>query len=46
MAGTRESAIAAARTLFDDGSYLARLRSLVAVPTESQMPDRLPDLHR
>ncbi|HWT09321.1 MAG TPA: M20/M25/M40 family metallo-hydrolase [Roseomonas sp.] len=46
MAGTREGAIAAAQALYDDGSYLAHLRALVAVPTESQMPDRLPDLRR
>ena len=43
--GTREGAIAVAQGLYDDGVYLAHLRSLVAVPTESQMPDRLPDLH-
>lgn len=46
MAGTREGAIARAQGLYDDGTYLAHLRRLVAVPTESQMPDRLPDLHR
>jgi acetylornithine deacetylase/succinyl-diaminopimelate desuccinylase-like protein len=46
MAGTREGAIAAARGLFDDGTYLAHLRSLVAVPTESQMPGCLPALQR
>lgn len=46
MAGTREGAIARAQALFDNGSYLAHLRDLVAVPTESQMPDRLPDLRR
>ncbi len=46
MAGTREGAIAAAWKLFDDGTYLAHLRRLVAVPTESQMPERLPDLRR
>ena len=46
MAGTREGAIAAAQGLYDDGTYLSHLRRLVAVPTESQMPDRLPDLRR
>lgn len=46
MAGTREGAIARAQGLYDDGTYLAHLRRLVAVPTESQMPDRLPDLRR
>lgn len=46
MTGTREGAIAAAQALYDDGTYLSHLRRLVAVPTESQMADRLPDLHR
>ena len=46
MAGTREGAIARAQGLYDDGTYLAHLRRLVAVPTESQMPDRQPDLRR
>jgi len=46
MHGSREGAIARAVACFDDGRYLAALRRLVAVPTESQMPERLPDLHR
>jgi len=46
MAGSRESAIARATACFDDGRYLAALQALVAVPTESQMPERLPDLRR
>ncbi len=46
MAGTREGAIARAYGIFDQGRYLEHLRRLVAVPTESQMPDRLPDLRR
>jgi acetylornithine deacetylase/succinyl-diaminopimelate desuccinylase-like protein len=46
MAGTREGAIATAWRMFDDGTYLTHLRRLVAVPTESQMPERLPDLRR
>lgn len=46
MTGTREGAIARARARFDSGAYLEDLRRLVAVPTESQMPDRLPDLAR
>ena len=46
MAGSREGAIARATACYDDGRYLAALRTLVAVPTESQMPQRLPDLYR
>jgi acetylornithine deacetylase/succinyl-diaminopimelate desuccinylase-like protein len=46
MAGSREGAIARAAAGFDDGRYLSALRSLVAVPTESQMPERLPELRR
>ena len=39
MTATREGAIARAQRCFDDGAYLAALRRLVAVPTESQMKD-------
>lgn len=46
MTGTREGAIARAHARFDSGAYLDTLRWLVAVPTESQMPERLPDLVR
>lgn len=46
MTGTREGAIARAHARFDSGAYLENLRRLVAVPTESQMPERLPDLVR
>ena len=46
MSGSREGAIARANACYDDGRYLAALRTLVAVPTESQMPQRLPDLYR
>ncbi|MFC7542310.1 hypothetical protein ACFQU2_26395 [Siccirubricoccus deserti] len=46
MPGSREGAIARAVARYDDGQYLAALRTLVAVPTESQMPQRLPDLYR
>jgi len=42
----RAGAIAAAHAIWDGGDYLARLRDLVAVPTESQMPEREADLHR
>lgn len=46
MHGTRDGAIDRAHDIFDDGRYLAALRELVAVPTESQMPGRLPELRR
>lgn len=46
MAASREGAIARASRCFDDGNYLDALRRLVAVPTESQMPDSLPALTR
>jgi acetylornithine deacetylase/succinyl-diaminopimelate desuccinylase-like protein len=46
METARLAAIARAHAIFDSGAYLARLSELVAVPTESQMPDRLPDLAR
>jgi hypothetical protein len=38
MAATREGAIARARTGFDNGSFIERLRALMAVPTESHPP--------
>ncbi len=46
MTATREGAIAGAQRCFDDGAYLAALRRLVAVPTESQMKDSQPALAR
>jgi len=46
MAASRAGAIARAGRCFDDDTYLAALRRLVAVPTESQMPDSLPALTR
>ncbi len=46
MQGSRDGAIARAHALYDDGNYLAALRILVAVPTESQMPERRPELYR
>jgi acetylornithine deacetylase/succinyl-diaminopimelate desuccinylase-like protein len=46
MAGSREGAIARAGRCHDEGAFLAALRRLVAVPTESQMPDSLPALTR
>ncbi len=43
---SREGAIAKVRDTFDSGAFLDSLRRRVAIPTESQDPDRLPDLHR
>ncbi len=42
--GARAAAIARAQGYFDDGSYLERLRALVAVPTESHPPEHKADL--
>jgi len=44
--GSRDGAIARAAGYFDEGRYLASLRRLVAVPTESQMPGREDALRR
>jgi len=46
MSGHRADAVARAYAGFDDGRYLQLLRRLVAVPTESQVPSRLPELYR
>lgn len=46
MSGSRQGAIARAEGFFDDGSYLARLAALVAVPTESHPPEHKGDLER
>ena len=46
MPGTRSGAIARAHECYDSGAFLDGLRALVAVPTESQLPERLPDLRR
>jgi acetylornithine deacetylase/succinyl-diaminopimelate desuccinylase-like protein len=46
MPGTREGAIARAQGRFDGGQFLDGLQRLVAVPTESQMPDSQPALRR
>lgn len=43
---TRADAIAAAEALVESGRFLEILRARVAIPTESQEPARLPDLHR
>jgi acetylornithine deacetylase/succinyl-diaminopimelate desuccinylase-like protein len=46
MTASRAGAIAEAYRGFDSGAYLARLRALVAVPTESQIDGSLPALTR
>ena len=45
-AETREKVIECALADYDDGHYMAELRRRVAIPTESQNPERLPDLYR
>jgi acetylornithine deacetylase/succinyl-diaminopimelate desuccinylase-like protein len=42
---TRTAAIAAAERYFDDGGFVADLARRVAIPTESQVEERLPVLH-
>ena len=46
MTASRSAAIEHAKSVFDDGSFVARLSELVAVPTESHPPKRKPDLVR
>ncbi|MFT8246111.1 M20/M25/M40 family metallo-hydrolase [Roseomonas sp. BN140053] len=46
MSGTRDGAVRRAQQLFDDGSFVERLRQLVAVPTESHPPQRKAELER
>jgi len=46
MAGTRNGAMARAQAALDDGSFLEDLRRRVAIPTESQVAGRQPDLYR
>ena len=46
MTGTRDGAIVRARMGFDDGSFIERLRALVAIPTESHPPRRKHELER
>jgi acetylornithine deacetylase/succinyl-diaminopimelate desuccinylase-like protein len=43
---TRETAIAEAERYFDEGGYWDDLGRRVAIPTESQNPDRRPELYR
>ena len=45
-AETRKKVIECALADYDDGHYMAELRRRVAIPTESQNPERLPDLYR
>jgi len=45
MAGSRSQAIKKARAIFDSGEFIERLQTLVAIPTESQRPERLQDLY-
>src|SRR5258707_12608278 len=42
---TRPAAIAAAERYFDEGGFVADLARRVAIPTESQVEERLPVLH-
>ncbi len=42
----RAEAVARAQSLWDDGTFLADLRRYVVIPTESQEPERHPDLRR
>jgi acetylornithine deacetylase/succinyl-diaminopimelate desuccinylase-like protein len=44
--GDRAAAVERAYKSFDDGRYLDLLQKLVATPTESQVPARLPELYR
>ncbi|MGB0552828.1 MAG: hypothetical protein ACPGQV_09665 [Alphaproteobacteria bacterium] len=43
---SRQATIDRAVNYFDDGSYLDDVARRVAIPTESQDPDLLPDLYR
>ena len=43
---SREAAIERALTYFDDGRYMDDVARRVAIPTESQDPERLPNLYR
>ena len=43
---SRDDAIAAALAVFDDGRFLSDLARRIAFPTESQVPERAPELRR
>jgi len=42
----RQAVVDRALADYDEGHYMAELRRRVAIPTESQNPERLPDLYR
>ncbi len=46
MPADRTAAVDRAAAVWDDGTFLAELERRVAIPTESQEPDRRPDLQR
>lgn len=46
MAGTREGAVTRIEKEYDSGDFIAMLADRIAIPTESQEVERLPDLHR
>lgn len=46
MSGSRAGAIDRIRAQFDSGAFRETLARRVAIPTESQEPERLPDLRR
>ncbi|MEM9813220.1 MAG: M20 family metallopeptidase [Pseudomonadota bacterium] len=46
MTASRDGAIDRVRAAFDGGAFLSTLRRRVAIPTESQVPEQLPELHR
>lgn len=46
MSASRAGAIARVGETFDSGAFLETLSRRVAIPTESQEPERLPDLQR
>ncbi len=43
---SREAAIERALTFFDDGRYIDEVAHRIAILTESQNPERLPDFNR
>ena len=46
MPGTREGAIGRIEAEYDSGDFIGMLAERVAIPTESQEPDQLPELYR
>ena len=46
MNGTRDGAMQRIEAGFDNGEFIAMLAARVAIPTESQEPERLPDAWR